>query len=121
MRPARGTPPRKRAPAVHRPHPPPDRDRSSSPALLVIAGPVAAGADVWALCEQLSAVMATCTSDTVVCDAHGLPPNARALEALARLQLTARRLDRRIRLRRASPALQQLIAFTGLGDVVPTA
>lgn len=85
----------------------------------MIAGPVAARADVRALCEQLSAVMSKCAADIVVCDVHALPPNARALEALARLQLTARRAKRRIRLERPRPELLQLLDFAGLADVIP--
>lgn len=45
-----------------------------------------------------------------------------ALEALVRLQLTARRLGRTIRLRNASAQLVDLLALVGLTDVlqVPT-
>jgi len=86
--------------------------------LLVIAGPLADG-DVQALCERLRAVIATSDAQVVICDVGALPANARAIEALARLQLTARRLQRRIRLQRASPELQLLLEFVGLADVVP--
>lgn len=41
-----------------------------------------------------------------------------ALEALARLQLAARRLGATIHLRNASPALADLIQLTGLADVL---
>jgi hypothetical protein len=41
-----------------------------------------------------------------------------ALEALARLQLAARRLGATIHLRNASPALADLIEFAGLADVL---
>ena len=102
---------------MHRPQPPPDP--ASSPALLVIAGPVAGREDVRALCEQLDAVMASCAAETVICDVDALPPDARALEALARLQLTARRAHRRIRLQRARPELLQLLHFAGLAEVIP--
>ena len=42
-----------------------------------------------------------------------------ALEALVRLQLTARRLGRTIRLRNASAQLVDLLALVGLTDVLP--
>ena len=87
--------------------------------MLVIAGSVAAREDVCRLCEQLRAVMSSCAADTVICDVHALPPNARALEALARLQLTARRARRRIRLQRAAPELLQLLEFAGLAEAIP--
>jgi hypothetical protein len=86
--------------------------------LLVITGPLGDG-EVKTLCERLRAVIATSDAQVVVCDVSALPANARAIEALARLQLTARRLQRRIRLQRASPELQQLLEFVGLADVVP--
>lgn len=102
---------------MHRPHPPPDPARRA--ALLVVAGPVAGADGVCALCEQLGAVMARCTADTVVCDVHALPADARALDALARLQLSARRAKRRIRLRRAAPELLRLLDFAGLAEAIP--
>lgn len=57
---------------------------------------------------------------TIVCDAGVLPTDAHAVDALARLQLTARRDGRRIRLQRASPELEQLLEFVGLAEVVAT-
>jgi hypothetical protein len=42
-----------------------------------------------------------------------------ALEALVRLQLTARRLGRTVRLRNASAQLVDLLALVGLTDVLP--
>jgi hypothetical protein len=86
--------------------------------LLVVAGPIADG-DVPRLCERLRAVIASSDAELVVCDVAALPANARAIEALARLQLTARRLHRRIRLQRAAPGLEHLLQFVGLADVVP--
>ena len=41
-------------------------------------------------------------------------PDAVTIDALARLQLTARRLGCRLRLRHASPELRELVAFMGL-------
>ena len=47
-----------------------------------------------------------------------LAPDAAAVDALARLQLAARRLGLELRLRHASTELQELIAFVGLRDVL---
>ena len=70
------------------------------------------------LCQRLEAVIASSDAQLIVCDVAALAPSAGAIEALARLQLTARRLQRRIRLQRASPCLQHLLEFVGLGDVI---
>lgn len=45
-------------------------------------------------------------------------PDAPTLDALARLQLTARRLGVTIELRNACPVLVDLIAYAGLSDVL---
>jgi hypothetical protein len=83
----------------------------------VIAGPLAAG-DAAELCERLRAVLATSDAAVVVCDVGGLPADIVTVDALARLQLTARRLGRRIELRSRSPELDRLVAFVGLADVL---
>jgi len=55
---------------------------------------------------------------TIVCDVGALAPDAAAVDALARLQLTARRLGYEIRLRDPSVDLQDLLDFVGLRDVL---
>ena len=99
------------------PQPPPTNPEPST-GLLVIGGPIGDG-DVDALCERLAAVIATSDAESIVCDVGGLPANVKTVEALARLQLTARRRGRRIRLQRVSPELEGLLEFVGLADVVP--
>ncbi len=77
-------------------------------------------ADIPALCERLALRIAGTGASVIVCDVGGLTrPDAVAVEALARLQLTARRLGRRIRLRGASAELLDLLAFVGLRGVLP--
>jgi STAS domain len=83
----------------------------------VIAGPLAAG-DAAELCERLRVVLATSDAAVVVCDVGGLPADIVTVDALARLQLTACRLGRRIELRSRSPELDRLVAFVGLADVL---
>ena len=92
---------------------------SSRPAtgVLVIGGPIG-NADVPRLCAQLGRVLRQSDAGVVVCDVRGLPANAAAVDALARLQLTARRLGSSIRLRHASRELDELLAFAGLADVL---
>jgi hypothetical protein len=53
-----------------------------------------------------------------VYDAGSLPPDARAVDALARLQLDARRRGERACVRGASSELQELLAFCGLSFVL---
>jgi hypothetical protein len=55
---------------------------------------------------------------TIVCDVGTFPPDAAAIDTLARLQLNARRLGLELRLRHASNELQDLLAFAGLRDVL---
>lgn len=57
----------------------------------------------------------------VVCEVGGVGADTVALQALARLQLAARRGGCRIRLRGAPPELLALIALAGLDDVLPPA
>jgi ABC-type transporter Mla MlaB component len=86
--------------------------------VLQIGGPIAR-ADVPGLCAQLCALVGDGGAERVVCDVASLAhPDAGTVDALARLQLAARRLGYRLRLRRASVELQELLAFMGLGDVL---
>ena len=55
---------------------------------------------------------------TIICDVGGVAPDVHAIDALARLQLAARRLGMEIRLRHASSELQELVGFAGLRDVL---
>lgn len=87
--------------------------------ILVINGPIARS-DVPGLCDRVRILLAGGKADLVVCDVGGLAhPDVAAVDALARLQLTATRLGGRIGLRRACSELQELLALTGLSDVVP--
>jgi len=87
--------------------------------LFVIGGPIAC-ADVPGLCERVRVLADGSDAEVVVCDVGALvDPDAVTVDALARLQLTARRLGRRVRLRHASAELQELLAFVGLDEVVP--
>ena len=55
---------------------------------------------------------------TFVCDVGVLAADARTVDALARLQLAARRYGADLRLRHASGELRELLAFMGLADVL---
>ena len=86
---------------------------------LVISGPIT-GAAIAGLCERVRLALEGSGADLVVCDVGTLvEPDCATVDALARLQLTARRLGRQVRLRNACGELQELLALVGLGDVVP--
>jgi ABC-type transporter Mla MlaB component len=54
-----------------------------------------------------------------LCDVRGVASDAVTVDALARLQLAARRHCCQVRLRGASAELRGLVAFMGLEDVLP--
>jgi hypothetical protein len=58
-------------------------------------------------------------AEVAYCDVSGVEPDAVTVDALARLQLAARRYRCRVRLQNASGELLQLLAFMGLDDVLP--
>jgi len=58
-------------------------------------------------------------TETVICDVRGAEADVATVDALARLQLKAKRLGCRMWLRNASAELLQLVAFMGLADVLP--
>jgi hypothetical protein len=55
----------------------------------------------------------------IFCDVDGVPADALTVDALARLQLAARRHQCQVRLRGASAELCALVAFMGLSEVLP--
>jgi hypothetical protein len=55
---------------------------------------------------------------TFTIDVRDIDPDAVTVDALARLQLAARRLSCRLLLRNASPELLELVSFMGLADVL---
>ena len=71
------------------------------------------------LSERVCALLRESGADLLLCDVSGVEPSVVTVDALARLQLGARRNGYRIRLRNTSSALCELVAFMGLGDVLP--
>jgi ABC-type transporter Mla MlaB component len=85
---------------------------------LAIEGPIAR-ADLPGLCERVCALLEKSRACVALCDVRNVDVDAVTIDALARLQLAARRHDCRVRLRNASDELRELIAFMGLCDVRP--
>ncbi|NBM16330.1 STAS domain-containing protein [Streptomyces sp. GC420] len=72
------------------------------------------------LCARLDALAEASPAEVVVCDVGAVTrPDLGAVEALARLHVTARRRGRRIRLRNPSAALLELLDLSGLLQVLP--
>jgi ABC-type transporter Mla MlaB component len=82
-----------------------------------VRGPIAR-ADLPGLCERICGLLSSAHGDVAWCDVSDVPPDAVTVDALARLQVAARRTGCSIRLRNASPELRELVVFMGLGDVV---
>jgi len=93
-----------------------------APASLTVAcsirGPIAR-ADLTGLCDRVCVLMRASGAGVVLCDVHGVEPGAVTVDALARLQLAARRRGCKVHLRHASVGLLELVAFMGLTDVLP--
>ncbi len=83
-----------------------------------IRGPITR-ADLPGLCDRVCGLLEASGADLVLCDVHGVEPDAVTVDALARLQLAARRHGCRVRLCSTSIALRDLVAFMGLTDVLP--
>jgi STAS domain len=88
--------------------------------VLVIVPPVRP-VDIAGLCDKLRRLVASAPGiDVVTCDVGALVrPDLVVVDALARLQLVARKLGRSIRLRHAGAELLALLGFVGLDEVLP--
>jgi ABC-type transporter Mla MlaB component len=83
-----------------------------------VGGPIAR-ADLPGICGRVCALLERSGAGVALCDVSGIEPDAVTVDALARLQLAARRHGCQVRLRGASDELFQLVAFLGLADVLP--
>jgi ABC-type transporter Mla MlaB component len=82
-----------------------------------ITGPIARS-DLSGLCDRVCGLLTSSRADVALCDVAGVEPDAVTVDALARLQLAARRHACTVRLRHASDELCELVAFMGLDDVL---
>jgi len=83
-----------------------------------IRGPIAR-ADLGGLCDRVCSLLRRSAAGVVLCDVAGVEPDAVVVDALARLQLGARRTGCQVRLHNASDDLRRLVALMGLTDVLP--
>jgi ABC-type transporter Mla MlaB component len=93
---------------------------ASAPQTIAFAiwGPIARE-DLPGLCDRVCGLLHRGNPDVAVCDVAGVPADAVCVDALARLQLAARRSGCQVRLRNASAELRELVGFMGLTDVLP--
>jgi hypothetical protein len=72
-------------------------------------------------CDRARALLEGAHGGPMICDVGAVVrPDAVTIEALARLHLTALRLGSRIVLRDTSAELDDLLAFAGLGEAIPS-
>ena len=84
--------------------------------VFAIDGPIAR-TDLPRLCDEVCALLDRTDAGIALCDVTEIEPDAVSVDALARLQLAARRRGCQARLRGASSELLDLLAFMGLRDV----
>jgi ABC-type transporter Mla MlaB component len=94
------------------------RASASDTVAFAIHGPIARD-DLPGLCDRVCAVLTQSRAKVMLCDVHGVEPDAVTVDALCRLQLAARRHGCQVRLRRASDELLELVSFMGLCEVLP--
>ncbi len=82
-----------------------------------IGGPLAR-ADLPGLCKRICTLLEETGAGVALCDVRGVVADAVTVDALARLQLAARRRGCRVVLRHASGELRELVALMGLDDVL---
>jgi ABC-type transporter Mla MlaB component len=83
-----------------------------------VRGPIARE-DLPGLCERVCTLLEGSRAAVALCDVCGVEPDAVTVDALARLQVAARRHGCQVRLRHASNELRELVSFMGLADVLP--
>ena len=86
--------------------------------VVAIGGSIERG-HVAALCDRIMAVLETGDASTLICDVGCLAkPNAAVVDLLARLMVTTRRLDRKMRVTNSPRHLKELLELCGLNDLL---
>ena len=88
------------------------------PALVIAIRAPIARSDLPGLCRRVCGLIESSVPEVVVCDVVSVDADGVAVDALARLQLGARRRGCVVRLRGASDELRELVQFVGLGEVL---
>jgi ABC-type transporter Mla MlaB component len=82
-----------------------------------IRGPIERN-DLPGLCDRVCGLLSENRPEVALCDVARVDPDCVTVDALARLQLAARRHGCEVRLRNASTELLDLVAFMGLSAVL---
>jgi ABC-type transporter Mla MlaB component len=88
-----------------------------TPVTFAIGGPITR-ADLPGLCDRVCTLLEAADADVVLCDVRGVTTDVVTVDALARLQLAARRRGCHVVLQHAPDDLRRLVAFLGLADVL---
>ena len=88
------------------------------PLVFSVVGPIERD-DLPGLCARVGMLLGGSRAAVAYCEVGTVAPDATTVDALARLQLAARRFGCRVHLRDASAELRQLVDFMGLSDVLP--
>jgi len=94
-----------------------DRTTCEAGTLRIALAPLARG-DLATLCGRAAALLEASPGTVVICNVSALPPDAVAIDALARLQLTVRRARCWLLLEGARAELVGLIVLFGLSKVL---
>jgi hypothetical protein len=88
--------------------------------LVLSFGPSIGRPDVSALCERVRPLLRDGGVRVLICDLGAVDcPDAATVDALARLQLTARSFGCQVQLRHACGELRDLLTLMGLAEVLP--
>ena len=90
----------------------------ASTLVLEVRGPLARS-DLTGLYARACALLSEREVEVVLCRVEGVAPDAVAVEALACLQLAARRRGAEVRLCGPSLAMREVVGFMGLAEVLP--
>jgi ABC-type transporter Mla MlaB component len=74
--------------------------------------------DLPGLCGRVCALLERGAPRIALCDVRGVPADAVTVDALAQLQLAARRRGCEVRLQNATRDLRELVDLMGLAEVV---
>ncbi|MGQ0826336.1 MAG: STAS domain-containing protein [Actinomycetota bacterium] len=92
---------------------------STTSRVMIVRGPIARDG-TFELCERARLLLEASGDAPLTCDVRELrDPDDVTLDALARLQLTARRLGRSLELCNANAKLRDLLDLAGLRAIVP--